>query len=132
MNLPFYYNYKNIDLNKNEFIKIATSYIPFLSFKQTLKKFIKDYKLTDKELKEEIKDYILNHQIYFINLEKDINGITIHNWDIFIDLKYIKEYIDEKSHKNKLIIRTKIVLILLHELNHGLLRILDEGKKSNF
>jgi hypothetical protein len=97
-----------------------------------MKNFITNYKYNKNELKMKIKKYIECHEIYFASFENNIHGLTIHTGDIFINLKYIKEFFDKKNEKNKLIIRTKIIMVFLHELNHGIIREIDLGKKSNF
>lgn len=130
VNLPFDKNEE--DLNKNNLIDIAISHIPLLTFNKTMKNFIKSYKYNKKELKIKIKNYIESHEVYFSSFEDNIHGLTIHTGDIFINLKYIKEYFDINNKSNKLIIRTKIVMVFLHELNHGLIRDIDEEKKGNF
>ena len=123
VNLPFKYNNKSIDLNKKNIIETATSYIPLSSYHNTMKKFIVNYKLNKDDLKQEITNYINSHQIYFAKLNDDINGLIIHTGDIFINIKYLREYIEEENNNdNSIIIREKIMLIILHELNHGLLR----------
>ena len=130
VNLPFDKNEE--DLNKNNLIDIATSYVPLLSFNTTLKNFVKNYKFKKNVLKIKIKNYIESHEIYFLSFEDNIHGLTIHTGDIFINLKYIKEYFDINNESNKLIIRSKIVMVFLHELNHGLIREIEEEKRENF
>ena len=131
VNLPFKYNGIKIDLNKDDIIETATSNIPILFYKNTFKKFSKNFKI--EQIKENIIEYINSHEFYFVDLDEDINGKTIHTGDIFLNMKYLREYLDEiNNNDNNIIIKEKIMLVILHELNHGLLRIIDETYSSNY
>ena len=132
INLPFSYNKKSFDLNKENIIEEAISNIPLLAFFSTMKKFIKNFKYKRNELKEKIGQYINNHEIYFALFQDNIQGITIHKGATYINLKYIKEYMDKENVDKRIIIRAKILQIYFHELNNGLLRELDEEKNANF
>ena len=132
INLTFNYDNVNYNLNKESIKKEATSYIPLSIFQSTMKEFSIGYKLKKNELKSKIKEYIENHEIYFASLPDDIQGFTIHSGATFINLKYIREYFDINNQDKIIIIRTKIIQIYFHELNHGLLRFLDEDKKNDF
>ena len=62
-----------------------------------------------------------------------MNAITIHTGDIFINIKYLREYFENiNNNDNNLIIREKIIFVILHELNHGLIRTIDKEKYSNY
>ena len=132
VNLPFKYNGIKIDLNKEDIIETATSYIPILFYKSTFRKFSNNFKV--EKIKENIIEYINSHEFYFVDLDEDINGITIHTGDIFLNIKYLREYFEEINFKddNNLIIKEKIMLVILYELNHGLLRIIDSTYFSNY
>ncbi len=131
VNLPFTYN-NNADINKHSIKETALSYIPFLSYKNALAKFT-NKKITEESLNSNITNYINSHEFYFVNLKDDLNAITLHTGDVFINIKYLKEYFENiNNNDNLLIIREKIMLVILHELNHGLLRIIDNEAYSNY
>ena len=132
LNIPFTYNSKNIDLNKETIKAEATSFVPLHFFHNNMKKYINNYNLKKEELKIKIKNYIDKYNIYFSDMKDDLQGFTIYTGDIFINIKYLKEYFQEKDENVKMIIREKIVLIIFHELNNGLLCEIDVSKKSNF
>lgn len=132
INIPFTINNNKADLNKEEIIKDATSYVPLYYFNKNMKNFIDNYEMKSKELIGIIKKYIEDHNFYFAPMKDDIQAFTVHTGDIFINLKYLREYFDEKNDKLKIIIREKIILIIFHELNHGLTREIDLSKKINF
>ena len=107
VNLPFKYNGIKIDLNKDDIIETATSNIPIFFYTKTFQKFSKNFKI--KKIKENIIEYINSHEFYFVDLDEDINGITIHTGDIFLNIKYLREYLDEiNNNDNNLIIKEKI------------------------
>ena len=62
--------------------------------------------------------------------------MTIHTGDIFIQSKYIIEYYENqmfyKKEDDYIIIREKIILNIIHEMNHVLFRLIDEDKNKNF
>ena len=132
INLPFRYNNKVINLNRDNLMEVALSYIPVLAYKNNLTKFVKGFKLKARELRTKIRAYVHSHAIYFTTLKDDMNGATDIKGDIYINTKFLKEYFEENNQDNKLIIREKIVLAYLQELNHALLKYLDEKKYSNF
>jgi len=132
INIPFEYDNICIDINKKNIIDIALSYIPFLSYRNALSKFT-NKKIDRESLKWNIVNYINSHEFYFVKLKDDLNAITIYTGDIFINIKYLREYFENMNNNdNKLIIREKIILVILHELNHGLLRTIDKEKYSNY
>ena len=55
INIPFKYNDENIDLNKKDIINNSTSYISLLSYQDTMKKYIDNYKLDKNQLTDNIK-----------------------------------------------------------------------------
>ena len=120
------------DLNKKILKEIASSKIALYSYDKNMKIFFKNYNLKKFQLKECIEQYINKHQIYFVSLNDDIQGLVIHTGDIFINLKYIKEYFEPKNKVNHSVIKAKIILVFLHELNHGLLRDINTDMKKNF
>lgn len=140
INLDFTFGGKKFDLNKEELLNIFTSNILIKFYKDNLSDFIPDFeqKITnDEDLKSHIKNYLENYNIYFCDLPHNIMAVTLYSGNIYLKIKYIKEYfinINENviDEDDSLIIREKIVLNLKHELNHALLRIIDETKKSNF
>ena len=103
-----------------------------MAYKNNLTKFVKGFKLKARELRTKIRAYVHSHAIYFTTLKDDMNGATDIKRDIYINTKFLKEYFGETNQDNKLIIREKIVLAYLQELNHALLKYLDEKKYSNF
>ena len=126
INLPINPGKNHIfDLNKDNFIDIALSPILFLAIGGIMGKFIKNFGVKDNELRSKIKNYIIDHEVYFCNLKEDLQGINIHTGDIFINLKYLNEFINEKNEDTKLIVAEKIIFVFLHELNHGLIRTID-------
>ena len=131
-NIPFSHNDKAIDLNKDSIIQSACSNIPLLIFEENLKNFIHNYNLTRNSLKKEIKNYIKLHNFYFATMADDIQAFIIHTGDIFINIKYLREYFTKENKQYSMIIREKIILIIFHELNHGLLRQIDATNQSNF
>ena len=132
INLVFNYKNKKFELNKESLKREATSYIPLSTFQLTMKEFSVGYKMKKNELKEKINEYIENHEIYFGAFKDDIQGLTIHTGATYINLKYLREYFDNDNFDKSIIIRTKILQIYLHELNHGLLRSLDKDKNKDF
>ena len=133
INIPMNLTKNNdFDLNKKNILNICLSYIPFTCYKNTMNKFINNYNLNNKELRSHIINYIKLHEFYFCNLKDDIQGINIHTGDIFLNIKYLKQYINEVSMNNKLIISEKIFLIILHEVSHGLIRTINKEMNSNF
>ena len=106
------------NLNKITLTKIANSKVILLAYDTTMKSFVENNNCTKEKLKEIIINYINTHEIYFSYFFENVHGCTIHTWNIFINLKYIKEYLDKNNEANKLIIRTKILLVFLHEFNH--------------
>ena len=132
ISLKFNYKNKNFDLNKENLKKEATSYIPLLIFQSTMKEFSDGYKMKKEELKEKINEYIENHEIYFGAFKDDIQGLTIHTGATYINLKYLREYFDNDNFDKTIIIRTKILQIYLHEINHGLLRSIGKAKNKDF
>lgn len=97
-----------------------------------MKNFIDNYEMKSKELLGIIKKYIEVHNFYFAPMKDDIQAFTVHTGDIFFNIKYLREYFDEKNDNLKIIIREKIILIIFHELNHGLTREIDLSKKIIF
>ena len=132
INIPFTVNNHKADLHKEEIINDATSYIPLHYFNKNMKNFIDNYEMKSKELLGIIKKYIEVHNFYFAPMKDDIQAFTVHTGDIFFNIKYLREYFDEKNDNLKIIIREKIILIIFHELNHGLTREIDLSKKNNF
>ena len=133
INLPINPGKNHIfDLNKDNFIDIALSPILFLAIGGTMEKFIKNFGVKDNELRSKIKNYIIDHEVYFCNLKEDLQGINIHTGDIFINLKYLNEFINEKNEDTKLIVAEKIIFVFLHELNHGLIRTIDIEMNKNY
>ena len=119
-------------MNKDNFIDIALSPILFLAIGGIMGKFIKNFGVKDNELRSKIKNYIIDHEVYFCNLKEDLQGINIHTGDIFINLKYLNEFINEKNEDTKLIVAEKIIFVFLHELNHGLIRTIDIEMNKNY
>ena len=140
LKLEFTINGKKYDLNKEELFNIFTSDIILKFYKKNLSDFIPDFNKkieNDDEIKTHIKNYLENYNIYFCDLPNNIMGVTLYSGNIYLKLKYIKEYfINKKSdvidEDDSLIIREKIVLNLKHELNHVLVRFIDDEKKLNF
>ena len=138
--LQFSKNNINQDLDKNEITNIMTSNVLIHFFKNNLKNFIPkfDEKIKDdNDLKNIIISYINKFNIYFCNLPPDYMAFTIHNGNIYMKSKYLKEYYENNmnqiiNEENSVIIREKIVLNIQHELNHALLRVIDKEKKNNF
>ena len=131
INLPFRYNNKVNNLNKDNLLATSLSYIPCLAYKNTLSKFVKDFKMKTNEFNQKVRDYMHSHHIYSTPLKEDMHGITNHTGDIFINSKYLKEYFEHGDENSKLIVREKIVWAFLQELNNGLIRYLDPKKYSN-
>ena len=81
--------------------------------------------------------YLDNYNIFFCGMPNNIHSITIHTGNIYLQSKYIKEYYENKNNNKikgdiSIIIREKIVLNIFHEMNHCLLRLIDETKQKNF
>ena len=110
------------------------------SFKNNLDKFIPELNKKikkDDDLKKYINSYIDKYNIYFCHLPENIYAATIHTGNIYIQSKYIIEYYENLKFNiinsdEFIIIREKIVLNIFHEMNHGLLRLIDDDKKNNF
>ena len=129
-----------IDLDKNELKEILTSNVLLKFYSNNLKNFTPqfDKKIkNDNDLKKYIISYIDNYNIYFCNLPSNIMAITIYSGDLYLKSEYLKEYFQnrmnhKKSPDDSIIIREKIVLNIKHEINHSLLREIDDEKKKNF
>ena len=138
--LKFEKDNKNYDLDKKELKDIMTSNIILRYLRKNLFQFINsdNQKLKDKnKLKESIETYINNFNIYFCNLPTDTLAVTIYTGNVYLKSKYLKEYFntrddDNINTDNMIIIREKIVLNYKHEMNHALVRILDDDKANNF
>ena len=130
----------NYDLDKRELKDIMTSKVVLGYLRKNLSQFIDSGNKILKDenkLKESIETYIEKYNIYFCNLSTDTLAITIYTGNIYLKSKYLKEYIDNKNDiknnaDNGIIIREKIVLNYKHEMNHALLRVLDDNKANNF
>ena len=128
-------NFNNNELNKKELIDTYSSYVYIKNYKKSLNKFIDEFKSKipkEEVLKKHIKDHINNHNIYFSNLPEKIIAISIHTGDIYLRVKDLKEYYEEKEDDKLIIIKEKIILNIAHELNHLFLREIDEEMKDNF
>lgn len=139
--LEFKRQNKDMILDKNELKNILISNVLLNFFMDNLINFIP--KFNDKiknhnDLKKYIISHIDNKNIYFCNLPERLMSVTIFNGDIYMKSKYLKEYFENnnnpqiKKEDNLIIIREKIVLNIKHEMNHILLRQIDEEKKKNF
>ena len=138
--LEFNKNNNQYNLDKEELIKILTSNVLIEFYKENLTEFIPafNYKIKDDEaLREIICSYIKNNNIYFCDLPKNIMSITIFSGNIYLKASYLKEYFENTmdniiNQDDSIIIREKIVLNIKHELNHVLLRLIDDEKRDNF
>ena len=72
-------------------------------------------------------------------MPSNIHAVTIHTGNIYIQSKYITEYFEninktesKRKEEESIVIREKIVLNIIHEMNHILLRLIDENKNKNF
>ena len=138
--LPFTKENKNYDLNKEELNNILTSNILLHYFKNNLDKFIPELNKKiqkNDDLKKYINLYLNNYNIYFCDLPESIYAITIHTGNIYVHSKYLVEYYENKmfniiNSDENIIIREKIILNIIHEINHGLLRLIDDDKNKNF
>ena len=124
--------FKDHKLNKPELIEIFSSHVYIQNYHKTMKNFLSDYNLSDEQLKDYIKNYFVNHDIYFADFPENILAISIYTGSIFLKGKYLVEYYTENSTDAQLIIREKIILNLGHELNHVIQREIDENMRSNF
>ena len=132
----------NYDLNKNELKSILTSKILLYFFQNNLVNFIPEFSKKinkDYDLIPYINSHLDNYNFYFCDLPINIHAVTIHTGNIYLQSKYITEYfqnINKKESKAKedesIVIREKIVLNIIHEMNHILLRLIDENKNKNF
>ena len=125
-------DFENQEINKKELIETFSSYVYLMNYIKTLKKFITNLNLTQTKLKEYINNYFIKHDIYFSDFPDRILALSIHTGNIYLNGKYLKEYYTEKSKDSQIIIREKLILNIAHELNHVLLREIDEKMKKNF
>ena len=135
INLNFRKDSINYDLNKKEIIEILTSNVLITTYKNTLRNFISKFDniiKDDQDLKYYINSYINKYNIFFCNLPTNLLAITIHTGNIYLKAKYIKEYYNNALETDLMIVREKIILNIKHEINHALIRELDEEKKNNF
>ena len=138
--LEFNKDNNKIDLDKKELKQILTSNVLLDFYKDNLGEFIVNYsgKIKDNViLAKYIESYLNNFNIYFCDLPSNIMGITIFTGNIYLRSFYLKEYFEDrnadiKNPDDSIIIREKIILNLMHEINHALLRIIDEEKGKNF
>lgn len=138
--LEFKRNNADYSLDKNELKNILSSNVLLQFYFDNLKNFVQkfDEKIHNKEeLRSHISNYLFKYNIYFCKLPKSIYAITIHTGNIYLNAKYIQEYFEYNMNKTKkeddlIIIREKMVLNIKHEMNHALLREIDEEKKNNF
>ena len=132
----------NYDLNKKELKSILTSKILLYFFQNNLVKFIPEFSKkikNDNELIPYINHHLDNYNFYFCDLPSNIHAVTIHTGNIYIQSKYITEYFEninktesKRKEEESIVIREKIVLNIIHEMNHILLRLIDENKNKNF
>ena len=59
-------------------------------------------------------------------------GLSIHTGNIYVKIKYLRDFYMEKNEESQIIIKEKIILNIGHELMHLLLREIDQKMKSNF
>ena len=140
LKLKFENNGINYDLDKEEIYKILTSKVVLKFYRDNLKDFIPNFQQKvkdDESLKAYMKLYLNNYNIYFCDLPSNLMAVTIYNGNIYLKSIYLQEYFtninkDIINQDDSIIIREKIVLNLKHEFNHGLIRIIDKEKNSNF
>lgn len=124
--------FKNHELNKQELIDIFSSPVFVQNYHKTMENFLSDYNLNDEQLKDYIRNYFANHDVYFADFPENILAISIHTGSIYLKGKYLVEYYIDNSTDAQLIIREKIILNLGHELNHVIQREIDENMRNNF
>ena len=132
----------NYNLNKKELKEILSSNVLLFFFQNNLVNFIPEFRKKikkDDELIPYINLYLDNYNIYFCDFPSNIHAVTIHTGNIYIQSKYIAEYFQNQKKKESktkeeesIIIREKIVLNIIHEMNHCLLRLIDENKNKIF
>ena len=117
----------NVDNKKYQFDKeyikdLISSNIGILNgFKKMLQIFVTTKEFNYETLINDINDIINSSNIYFIDLPKDVYGLTICNGDIFIKSEYLCEALNESENSDfRLTAIAKIYLTLLHELCHKL------------
>ena len=133
--LKFKKNNVNYNLNKKEFKERLTSKILLNAYKETLINFIPNFNKiikTDNDLIQFIVNYIDKYNIYFCRFSKDLYAITIHTGNIYLKSKYIREYYNNFDEEDLIIVREKMTLNVQHEINHVLVREIDNDKKDNF
>lgn len=130
----------NYDLDKQELKDILGSKVLLSFYQDNLRNFIDNFDekiKNENHLKEKIESYIDNYNIYFCDLPSYTMAVTIFTGDIYLRSVYLKEYYenitkDVINENNSIIIREKIVLNIKHEMNHVLLRLIDNEKGENF
>ena len=124
-------------LSKKELVETFCSPVYVKNYMKALQKFFPNFAQrvpTEEKLKEYIKNHFNNHDIYFCDIadQDNILALTIHTANIYLKARYLEENYKQKSEKNLIIIREKIILNIAHELNHALVREINLEMKSNF
>ena len=140
LKLEFQRNKINYALDKQELYKIFTSKILMKLYKENLQDFIPNFhqKIKDDDsFKQCMSQYLEKYNIYFCDLPSNFMAVTIYTGNIYLKSVYLQEYFtnikqDIINEDDSIIIREKIVLNLKHEMNHALLRVIDEEKNANF
>lgn len=138
--LEFSRDNKNYDLDKEELYNILTSKVLLKFYKDNFADFIPNFihKIkNDEEIKQYMKYYLDHYNFYFCDLPSNTMAITIYTGNIYLKSIYLKEYFLNINNEiinqdDSIIIREKIILNIKHEMNHALLRIIDDEKKENF
>ena len=130
-------NFNNNELNKKELTEIFCSYVYIKNYMKSLCKFIPNFnKIIPNEtiLKNYITNYFNNHDIYFCDMQDmdNIMAVTIHTGNMYLKAKYLVEYFEKNNPETQIIIREKIILNIAHELNHNLVREINQEMKNNF
>jgi hypothetical protein len=121
---------ENLYFTLNELKNITNSDVVSEIYYKVMKEFLPNFDLNKIKLKEELEKIIFSYNIYFTKLPIDVSGITIHTGNIYITSRFLNEYFIEDKYEHYLLLKQKIILVLLHEINHLLNRTL-QVKKNN-
>lgn len=124
-------NDQKFKLNKNSLKNFLTSEAIMSAIEETLKNF-EDNKINNPGrniLKNKSEEFIENTKFYSIHLTDKIYAFTIYNGDIFINKKYI-DIANNNNDKRQLSALAIILLSIIHEFMHYLIRTLSDNKTS--
>ena len=124
-------NNNKFQLNKDALKQFLNSEAIISAVEETLKHF-EDIKINNpgkSVLKDKVVNFIENTKFYSIKLSDNIYAFTIYNGNIFIN-KNIIDIANDNNNKQQLSALAIILVSIIHEFMHYLVRILSDDPKS--